>query len=1181
MNLSRSIVAQSIRYHLRTNLAVAAGVAAATAVIVGALLVGDSMRGSLRDMTLERLGKFDQVLVSDRFFRVDLAQELSGTDGFGQRFSTALPVIYFPAGTAEHPDLTGLAATRSSGIQILGITPDFWKQSRATDTIRNDVISHLADNQVILNAPLAADLNVKTGDRITLRLPAGDKIPADSTLAQKGDRVRSLAELEVVLILPATGLARFSLRANQALPMTAFVTLAALQEQLEETDKCNSLFIAGVDDVPAADGQPWLNEHVRLSPIDLGLHIRRHRLQYPAPAAAGTENPGTDQEGGPAVFDYYSITSDRMVLEDAVAASVQSVADRWSGQAATTYLADSISVTTANVDADRLTKGIPYSMVTGVDNTKDLSYLPESETLGPDEIVINSDTADRLGVRVGESITIHYLEPESSHGEATVSRHDFTIRAIMPLTKPSSPFDSMGKRVFDQPPTRFNDPSLTPEVEGITDQESIDNWEAPFPGYDDRRITDVDELYWDEHRTTPRAFVSLDVGRKLWGSRFGSVTSVMIPAAATTAKEIDDRLTEDFQLKQIPAQIGLNFRAVKQESLAASAGTTPFDGLFLGLSFFIIFAAIALVSILFRLGIEQRYQDIGLLSALGITRPAVLGLFLREGLVVATIGSLFGVPLGLAYGAAMINGLQTWWVDAIGSQFLRTHITWISPTLGLIIGLIVSAIVIFLSIRSLKHRTVHSLLAGQTSSIVAPVKTGKWLPIVAISCLIIGVLVGFAGTRLAGELQAIAFVGSGGMLLTALTCLAWYWLRQPGGNALTLTGLAISNAKRNTTRSGMTIGLVATASFLILAMSAFRLAPSDQGSGGFRWLGRSATPIYGDLAAAAVRREVLGSAALPGDALVYSMRLKPGDDASCRNLYQSTQPQVYGVTQPFIERYDDKQKVAFGWAQHAAIPSGEPDNPWRLLLNESDDSAIPIVVDNNTAMYSLHWYGGVGAEYELTYDDGQTINVRVVGLLANSVLQGALLMSESNFKETFPTVSGYRLFLVDASEDEAQDNGGLVAYLENGLSDQGFDLTSTVQLLDDLLAVQNTYLSAFQSLGALGLIFGVFGLGAVQLRNVFERRKELALMRAEGFSPRRLGRLVFTEMFMLLSCGLIVGIVSALASVLPHMLASGVQPPLWTLSFWLLVILGSGMASGTIAVVRTINSPVVAALRGE
>ncbi|MEO2008415.1 MAG: FtsX-like permease family protein [Pirellulaceae bacterium] len=1177
MNLSRSIVIKSIRYHLRTNLAVAAGVAAATAVIVGALLVGESMRGSLRDMTLERLGKFDQVLVGDRFFRVAIAKEVRDTDGFGKRFSTALPLIYFPAGTAEHPDPTGLSATRSSGIQVLGITGDFWKQSSKTDLILDKAILQMKDDEVILNAPLARDLGVETGDHITLRLPAGDEIPADSTLAQKKDRVRGLAELKVVSILPAVGLARFSLRANQALPMTAFVTLAALQEQLEETDKCNALFVAGVNSEPAADGQQWLDEQIRLTPVDLGLHIRRHRLQ--SPALDEGEVGGADAAA--VAFDYFSVTTDRMVLEDAVAASVQSVADRWNGQSAITYLADSITATTPNVDSVRLTEGIPYSMVTGVDNTKDLPYLPGNGVLKLDEIVINSDTAERLKVGVGETITIHYLEPESSHAEATVSRQDFTIRAIVPLTTPSSPFDEWGERTFEQPPTRFNDPSLTPEVEGISDQESIDNWEAPFPGYDKRRITDADEFYWDDHKTTPRAFVSLECGKKLWGSRFGSVTSVMIPAAATTTEEISERLTEEFHRQQVPAQIGLNFRAVKEEGLAASSGTTPFDGLFLGLSFFIIFAAIVLVSILFRLGIEQRYQDIGLLSALGVARPAVLSLFLREGLVVATLGSLCGVPLGLFYGAAMITGLQTLWVGAIGTQFLRTQFTWMSPTLGLITGLVVSAIVIYLSIRSLKHRTARSLLAGQTNSTVTAAKSGKWLPRVAIGSVVTGVAVGAAGTQLAGEMQAIAFVGGGIMLLTALTSLAWHWLKRPGGTALTLAGLAISNAKRNTTRSGMTVALVATASFLILAMSAFRLAPNDQGSGGFQWLARSAAPIYGDLASATARREILGSAKLPGDAVIYSMRLKPGDDASCRNLYQSTQPQVYGVTQSFIEHYDDNPKAAFGWAKHASIPSGKPDNPWRLLLDDSDDQTIPIVVDNNTAMYSLHWYGGVGAEYELTYDDGQTIHVRVVALLANSVLQGALLMSDSNFKETFPRVSGYRLFLVDQAQNDDQDDSGLVAYLENGLSEQGFDMKSTVQILDDLLAVQNTYLSAFQSLGALGLIFGVFGLGAVQLRNVFERRKELALMRAEGFSPGRLGRLVFIEMFMLLSCGLLVGVVSAMASVLPHMLASGVQPPLVGLSFWLLVILMSGMASGALAVLRTINAPVVAALRGE
>jgi putative ABC transport system permease protein len=215
-------------------------------------------------------------------------------------------------------------------------------------------------------------------------------------------------------------------------------------------------------------------------------------------------------------------------------------------------------------------------------------------------------------------------------------------------------------------------------------------------------------------------------------------------------------------------------------------------------------------------------------------------------------------------------------------------------------------------------------------------------------------------------------------------------------------------------------------------------------------------------------------------------------------------------------------------------------------------------------------------------------------------------MNEERFKETFPKVSGYRLFLVDAPESDSDDstpddstpddstpddstpddsNSGesasIVSYLEDGLGEQGLDLISTTVILDDLLAVQNTYLSAFQSLGALGLIFGIFGLTAVQLRNVFERRRELALMRAQGFTKKRIGQLVFVEMFVLLIVGLTIGIVSALAAVFPHMVSAGVRPPFGALASWLGVILVTGIISGLVAVRRTISAPVVSALRGE
>ena len=46
--------------------------AVASSVLAGALLVGDSVRGSLEDLTLERLGAIDFALVGSSYFRQEL-----------------------------------------------------------------------------------------------------------------------------------------------------------------------------------------------------------------------------------------------------------------------------------------------------------------------------------------------------------------------------------------------------------------------------------------------------------------------------------------------------------------------------------------------------------------------------------------------------------------------------------------------------------------------------------------------------------------------------------------------------------------------------------------------------------------------------------------------------------------------------------------------------------------------------------------------------------------------------------------------------------------------------------------------------------------------------------------------------------------------------------------------------
>ena len=70
-----------------------------------------------------------------------------------------------------------------------------------------------------------------------------------------------------------------------------------------------------------------------------------------------------------------------------------------------------------------------------------------------------------------------------------------------------------------------DDPDLTPEFPGITDKLTLDQWDPPFP-YDNKRVTKDDEDFWRVHRTTPKAYVALATGEKLWGSRFGTWTSL-------------------------------------------------------------------------------------------------------------------------------------------------------------------------------------------------------------------------------------------------------------------------------------------------------------------------------------------------------------------------------------------------------------------------------------------------------------------------------------------------------------------------------------------------------------------------------------------------------------------------------------------------------------------------------
>src|SRR4051812_33074299 len=116
MSLLRLVLA-SLWFHRRTNLAVALAVMASTAVISGALVVGDSMQGSLRHLLLDQLGNIDEVLAGDRFFSPELATRLAAEPDFQRYFEQAVPAILLQ-GSLEHPRAGG--ALRAGRVTVLG-----------------------------------------------------------------------------------------------------------------------------------------------------------------------------------------------------------------------------------------------------------------------------------------------------------------------------------------------------------------------------------------------------------------------------------------------------------------------------------------------------------------------------------------------------------------------------------------------------------------------------------------------------------------------------------------------------------------------------------------------------------------------------------------------------------------------------------------------------------------------------------------------------------------------------------------------------------------------------------------------------------------------------------------------------------------------------------------------------
>jgi hypothetical protein len=703
------------------------------------------------------------------------------------------------------------------------------------------------------------------------------------------------------------------------------------------------------------------------------------------------------------------------------------------------------------------------------------------------------------------------------------------------------------------------------------------------------RVRKKDEDYWDTWRSAPKAFIPLEVGQQLWPSPFGTLSSLRAARA-------------DAQWPSIGAldifASGLSVRHARAESLAAAEGTTDFGEYFVYFSFFLVVSGLLLAGLFFALSVEQRATELGLLLAVGFAARDVRRVLVTEAAVLATAGSVIGMAAAIGYAALIMYGLRTWWVGAVGTTALELHIDPLLLLTGAAGAFIAAIAALALSFRRLASRSARTLLTSGLSgdSVAASGLGGKTVPpsappsrsasraglvarYITVGAVVLAAVL-IVGASLGAIDQVAAFFGAGGLILIAGCAGFAVWLRRPSPRSYTRSTLlrfGAAYAGWRPTRSVLSAALIAFACFVIVAVGAFRRDQAgaslarDTGTGGFVLMAEAVAPLMHNPNTAAGREEMaLAEYPLLENAHTARFRLRPGDEASCLTLYQPKNPRII-APEPALVAED-----RFAFAASLAETDEERANPWLLLNRTFDDGAVPTIADQTSLTYVFHLK--LGDDFVLTPEGGAAVRLRVVATLADSVLQSELIIGENNFIRLFPQHEGYRIWMIEAPESNA---AALTALLEDSLSDFGVDVVDTRARLAAYHQVENTYLSTFQALGALGLLLGTVGLAAVLARNVLERRRELGVLGAIGFTQQHLRTMVTAESLLLVSTGSILGTVAALLAVAPALAARAGERPWGSLALLLLAVIATGLVSSFAAVRFTSAVPVVQAIKNE
>jgi ABC-type lipoprotein release transport system permease subunit len=1189
---------RNFRKRKKSSILAICGLLVSSAIISGSLAVGDSMENAVVQSAYANLGEVDEVVHSYRSFNSSVYDSLKADASLGQLTDALAPLIMLPVSVVSKA--SGLRETSTLIAHDNKLLEFGDLRSLDGSLIR----SAPGSGEAFINSKLAEEIGIAQGQNITLTLRAPD-FSIETIYSNKAN----LAEIELVVkaTVENEGLGRFQLGAGASIPSNVFVNLSYIQGVLDMDSRINTILVSnrgGVEDGMA------LTEEVT------------QRLGDILDEETGYLDVGFITVALP---DYVKVEHNDIFFHGKYLDTIQSIAD-------SSGIVDAISpVTSYFVNTiENETESIYYSVVTGFEPLVDADFglftdnitgLGITGDIEDDEIIITNYVANRMGIGVGSPLTINYSVYDSAFRE-TFRFENFTVKYVV---------DIVGKA---------DDEEIMPPFPGIKGTDSCADWDPPMDSFD-RSLMDWEDLnYWQQYHGTPKAYITLDKAKALWTNDLGNLTTVKLkPSAGTNTTELVQHLNGQLNVSLGHKDAGISISKIKEDSVNSASGVQILTETFIAFGAVVIIAGMVLIAMLVSAMVEERRREIGTMRAVGSKRGQVARVFVFEGTLISSIASFIGTFAGIGIAYVCIYLTNAYWSNIVEGNLIALHFTYTTLVLGFAAGFLLALITYAIAtyaasklgiaesmreVRSLRPKAARlrapiavlvfgvlflalyfAVDIGETLVLLLGL-LGPFFIIIAVPFLLpssfrgigVGVCAVFSIiyvilydilVGVGSSSQLILFFASGFAIIAACALAIAVnmeklaaidiWLLDKLRASSSVVKVALLNPIRRIGRTAMSIAMFAIVIFTLVALSAnisgqqMNLEDAVKGqSGGYDVLGETSTSIRFDLGSQPAR-EKEGILGFPDDAEVVQFFTFGSPGGTCTNLNKDLPPRLIGTNLSFARDNELKFSSAL---DHSTDETGLI---WSDLDVDRADGAIPAIGELNTIIWILQ--KDIGDTIEVTDEFGQRRQLVIVGITHNSIFPGSVFVSEDNIKKLYPTQAEYHLFLF-----RTQRAPHLVSYLENELSAYGMDARSTEDIVRENLAVEWSYMSLFQSLLVFGLFVGTAALAIRTTKAVTERRKEIGIMRALGYSRYSVMKIFLLENVYIalwgVGLGVIAGILISAVFFGPGASAGYLAVIPWlAIVFITLVVVVVSLVAAALPSVRAARMNPVDALRGE